>query len=142
MKKINLTKSQKELNEKLKELSKTTLTRPKEIQNDDAYQFNDYEKTKEKKPDERWVLINTNCELVGRLDYNPSNTRESARNWFFNTYRMVNQHANFDNHFRVLTIDEFDELQKVVLDNQKKETKFLDFLSRAPISFGDDDELD
>ena len=39
MNKNNLSKSQKELYEKLLKLSKTTKVRPKQIKNHDAYQF-------------------------------------------------------------------------------------------------------
>jgi hypothetical protein len=192
MSKSNLTKNQKKLYEKLLKLSKTTKLRPKQIQNDDSYQFSgsnkaEKEKTSKIKINKRWVLINNNCELVGRLDYNPENTRSSARKWFYNTKKMVNQHGNFDKLFKVLTTDEFDELQKVKPEidknrptklknedstskinnnrirfaspkasiytnssiitfnsrtesEEKENTKFLEFLSRAPISFGDNDE--
>lgn len=64
------------------------------------------------KTNKRWVLINKNCELVGRLDYNPENTRASARKWFYNTKKLVNQHGDFDEFFRVLNVDEFDEIKK------------------------------
>ena len=192
MSKNNLTENQKKLYKKLLKLSKTTKVRPKQIQNDDSYQFSDSnkaekEKTSKIKTNKRWVLINNNCELVGRLDYNPENTRSSARKWFYNTKKMVNQHGNFDKLFKVLTTDEFDELQKIKPDKDKSRqsklindeksdgidgerlrfasrnasiytsssiitikskterkdkgnTKFLEFLSRAPISFGDNDE--
>ena len=192
MSKNNLTENQKKLYEKLLKLSKTTKVRPKQIQNDDSYQFScsnkaEKEKTSKIKTNKRWVLINNNCELVGRLDYNPENTRASARKWFYNTKKMVNQHGNFDELFKVLTIDEFDDLQKMKpeivknrpnkLKNDEKSdendgkrllfaspkasiytssstitfnsktkskeeenTKFLEFLSRAPITFGDNDE--
>ena len=194
MSKNNLTENQKKLYEKLLKLSKTTKVRPKQIQNDDSYQFSgsnnvEKEKTSKIKTNKRWVLINNNCDLVGRLDYNPENTRSSARKWFYNTKRMVNQQGNFDGLFKVLTTDEFDELQKMEpeidknrptklkdkessskMNNQRirfasskasiytsssiitinsrteskeeENTKFLKFLSRAPISFGDNDELD
>ncbi|MDA8753575.1 hypothetical protein N9N24_03665 [Candidatus Marinimicrobia bacterium] len=192
MSKNNLTENQKKLYEKLLKLSKTTKVRPKQIQNDDSYQFSgsdkaEKEKTSKIKKNKRWVLINNNCELVGRLDYNPENTRASARKWFYNTKKMVNQHGNFDKLFKVLTTDEFDELQKIKPDKDKsrptklkndeksdgndgkrlrfasknasiytsssiitinsrteskeeENTKFLEFLSRAPITFGDNDE--
>jgi len=192
MSKNNLTENQKKLYEKLLKLSKTTKVRPKQIQNDDSYQFSGFnkaekEKTSKIKKNKRWVLINNNCELVGRLDYNPENTRASARKWFYNTKKMVNQHGNFDKLFKVLTTDEFDELQKIKPDKDKsrptklkndeksdgndgkrlrfasknasiytsssiitinsrteskeeENTKFLEFLSRAPITFGDNDE--
>ena len=192
MSKNNLIENQKKLYEKLLKLSKTTKVRPKKIQNDDSYQFYysnnaEKEKTSKIKKNTRWVLINNNCELVGRLDYNPENTRASARKWFYNTKKMVNQHGNFDELFKVLTADEFDELQKmkpeidkskptklkneessseinnkrirfvspkasiytsssIITFNSKTEskeeenTKFLEFLSRAPITFGDNNE--
>ena len=193
MSKNNLTENQKKLYEKLLKQSKTTKVRPKQIQNDVSYQFSGSDKSeKEKmskiKTNKRWVLINNNCELVGRLDYNPENTRASARKWFYNTKKMVNKHGNFDELFKVLTTEEFDELQKMKpdkeknrpsklknderssnlenkrlhfvspkasiynssstimvnskKDSEKKKTKFLEFLSRAPISFGGEDELD
>jgi len=192
MSKNNLTENQKKLHKKLLKLSKTTKLRPKQIQNDNSYQFSgsnkaEKEKTSTIKTNKRWVLINNNCELVGRLDYNPENTRASARKWFYNTKKIVNQHGDFDDLFKVLTTDEFDKLKKesekdkIILSkikndersnridskrirfaspsasiyksssiievesksgSEKKKTKFLEFLGRAPISFGDEDELD
>ena len=166
MNKNNLSKSQKELYEKLLKLSKTTKVRPKQIKNHDAYQFIgsdriNEEKELEKDNDIKWILVDINNQLVGRLDYNPKNTRESAREWFYNTKRMVGKHDNFDENFRVLTNDEFKELKKndkqrirfvsrnasIYKDSpvdstsskgtKKKKESFLEFLGRAPISFGD-----
>ena len=168
MSKSNLTKNQKKLYENLLKLSKSTKVRPKQIQNDDSYQFICSDRINEKKESEKnngekWVLVDNNNQLVGRLDYNPKNTRESARKWFYDTKRMVNKHDNFDENFRVLTNDEFEELKKnnkqrirfasrnasiykdspisskSLKDNKNKKETFLEFLSRAPISFGDND---
>ena len=112
----------------------------------------------------KWILVDNNNQLVGRLDYNPKNTRESAQKWFYDTKRMVNKHDNFDENFRVLTNDEFEELKKKdrprirfasrnasiykdsLIDStsskstKKKKESFLEFLSRAPISFDEGDE--
>jgi hypothetical protein len=101
---------------------------------------------------------------VGRLDYNPLNTRESARKWFYDTKRMVNKHDNFDELFKVITNDEFEELKKnkkerirfasrnasiykdspdnskSLKDTKKKKESFLEFLGRAPISFDEGDK--
>ena len=169
MNKNNLSKSQKELYEKLLKLSKTTKVRPKQIKNHDAYQFIssdriNKEKGLEKNNGIKWILVDNNNQLVGRLDYNPKNTRESARKWFYDTKRMVNKHDNFDENFRVLTNDEFEELKKKdrprirfasrnasiykdsLIDStsskstKKKKESFLEFLSRAPISFDEGDE--
>jgi hypothetical protein len=169
MNKNNLSKSQKELYEKLLKLSKTTKVRPKQIKNHDAYQFISSDRINEEKGLEKnngikWILVDNNNQLVGRLDYNPKNTRESARKWFYDTKRMVNKHDNFDENFRVLTNDEFEELKKndkprirfasrnasIYKDSpidstsskstKKKKESFLEFLSRAPISFDEGDE--
>ena len=83
MNKNNLSKSQKELYEKLLKLSKTTKVRPKQIKNHDAYQFIgsdriNEEKELEKDNDIKWILVDNNNQLVGRLDYNP-NKRECSR---------------------------------------------------------------
>ena len=163
MSKSNLTKNQKKLYKKLLKLSKTTKVRPKQIQNDDSYQFISSDRINEENGLEKnnvikWILVDNNNQLVGRLDYNPKNTRESARKWFYDTKRMVNKHDNFDENFRVLTNDEFEELKKnnkqrirfasrnasIYKDSpisskstKKKKESFLEFLSRAPISFGD-----
>ena len=166
MSKNNLTENQKKLYKKLLKLSKTTKVRPKQIQNDDSYQFISSDRINEKKESEKnngekWILVDNNNQLVGRLDYNPKNTRESARKWFYDTKRMVNKHDNFDENFRVLTNDEFKELKKndkqrirfvsrnasIYKDSpvdstsskgtKKKKESFLEFLGRAPISFGD-----
>ena len=166
MNKNNLSKSQKELYEKLLKLSKTTKVRPKKIKNHDSYQFISSDRINAKKESkinngEKWILVDNNNQLVGQLDYNPENTRESARKWFYDTKRMFNKHDNFDENFRVLTNDEFEELKKNdkqrirfasrnasiykdspvnskhLKDRKKKKESFLEFLSRAPISFDD-----
>ena len=193
MKKNKLSKEEKNLEKKLKELGKVSKSRPTQINSSDSYQFHipigETSKKVEKKQEcIKWVLINREGQLVGRLDYNPENTRASARKWFYNTKKMINQHGNFDELFKVLTTDEFDELQKMKpykdkvipskvkndeissqidskrirfaspsasiyksssiitvntkSDSEKKKKKFLEFLGRAPISFGDEDELD
>ena len=126
MNKNNLSKSQKELYEKLLKLSKTTKVRPKQIKNHDAYQFISSDRINEEKGLEKnngikWILVDNNNQLVGRLDYNPKNTRESARKWFYDTKRMVNKHDNFDGLFKVLTNDEFEELKK----NNKQRIRFV-----------------
>ena len=169
MNKNNLSKSQKELYEKLLKLSKTTKVRPKQIKNHDAYQFISSDRINEEKGLEKnngikWILVDNNNQLVGRLDYNPKNTRESARKWFYDSKKMVNKHDNFDELFKVLTNDEFEELKKndkprirfasrnasIYKDSpidstsskstKKKKESFLEFLSRAPISFDEGDE--
>ena len=117
MKKNKISKDAKKLDKKLKELGKFTKRRPTLINSSESYQFhtpnretsNEVEKKQEHT---RWVLINQQGQLVGRLDYNPLNTRESARKWFYDTKRMVNNHDNFDDQYRVLTNDEFEELKK------------------------------
>lgn len=77
---------------------------------------------------------------------------------------MVNKHENFDEIFKVLTSDEFEELKKnnkqrirfvsrnasIYKDSpntihfskgiKKKKESFLEFLARAPISFDEGDE--
>ena len=169
MNKNNLSKSQKELYEKLLKLSKTTKVSPKQIKNHDAYQFISSDRINEEKGLEKengikWILVDNNNQLVGRLDYNPKNTRESARKWFYDSKKMVNKHDNFDELFKVLTNDEFEELKKndkqrirfvsrnasIYKDSpvdstsskgtKKKKESFLEFLGRAPISFDEGDE--
>ncbi len=169
MKKNKLSKEVKNLEKKLKELAKVSKSRPTLINSSESYQFNTpHKKTSNKVENKqehiRWVLINREGQLVGRLDYNPLNTRESARKWFYDTKRMVNKHDNFDELFKVLTNDEFKELKKnkkhrirfasrnasIYKDSpttiifskgtKKKKESFLEFLGRAPISFDEGDE--
>ena len=140
MKKNKPSKEAKKLDKKLKELGKLSKRRPTLINSSGSYQFhiphretsNEVEKKEEHT---RWVLINRQGQLVGRLDYNPLNTRESARKWFYDTRRMVNKHGNFDDLYRVLTNDEFEEFKK----GKRTKAKLVDLLSRAPISFNEDD---
>ena len=65
MSKSNLTKNQKKLYEKLLKLSKTTKLRPKQIQNDDSYQFISSDRSNEEKGLEKnngikWILVDNN----------------------------------------------------------------------------------
>ena len=173
MKKNKLSKEAKNLEKKLKELAKVSKSRPTLINSSESYQFlippRETSKKVQKKQEwkqehKRWVLINRLGQLVGRLDYNPQNTRESARKWFYDSKKMVNKHDNFDELFKVLTNDEFEELKKndkqrirfvsrnasIYKDSpvdstsskgtKKKKESFLEFLGRAPISFDDGDE--
>ena len=169
MKKNKLSKEAKNLEKKLKELGKVSKSRPTQINSSDSYQFHipngkTSKKVETKQEHIRWVLINQQGQLVGRLDYNPLNTRESARKWFYDTKRMVNKHDNFDELFKVITNDEFEELKKnkkerirfvsrnasIYKDSpttiifskgtKKKKDSFLEFLGRAPISFDEGDE--
>ena len=169
MKKNKLSKEAKNLEKKLKELGKGSKSRPTQINSSESYQFHipngeTSKKVETKQEHIRWVLINQQSQLVGRLDYNPINTRESARKWFYDTKRMVNKHDNFDELFKVITNDEFEELKKnkkerirfasrnasIYKDSpttiifskgtKKKKDSFLEFLGRAPISFDEGDE--
>lgn len=169
MKKNKLSKEAKNLEKKLKELGKVSKSRPTQINSSDSYQFHISHKETSKKVEKkqehiRWVLVNRKGQLVGRLDYNPLKTRESAQKWFYETKKMVNKHENFDEIFKVLTSDEFEELKKnnkqrirfvsrnasIYKDSpntihfskgiKKKKESFLEFLARAPISFDEGDE--
>ena len=125
MKKNKLSKEPKNLEKKLKEFGKVSKNRPTQINSSESYQFHTLHKETSKKVEKkqeyiRCVLINREGQLVGRLDYNPINTRESARKWFYDTKRMVNKHDNFEETFRVLTNDEFEELKK----NNKERLRF------------------
>ena len=169
MKKNKLSKEAKNLEKKLKELGKGGKSRPTQINSSESYQFHipngeTSKKVETKQEHIRWVLINQQAQLVGRLDYNPLNTRDSARKWFYDTRRMFNKDDNFDERFRVVTNEEYEELKKnkkerirfasrnasiykdspvnskSSKDAKKKKESFLEFLGRAPISFGGDDE--
>ena len=173
MKKNKLSKEAKNLEKKLKELGRVSKSSPTLINSSESYQFlipprETSKKVQKKQGREqehiRWVLINREGQLVGRLDYNPLNTRDSARKWFYDTRRMFNKDDNFDENFRVLTNDEFEKLKKndkprirfvsrnasiykdFPIDStsskskKKKKESFLEFLSRAPISFDEGDE--
>lgn len=169
MKKNKLSKEAKNLEKKLKELGKGSKSIPTQINSSESYQFHipngeTSKKVETKKEHIRWVLINREGQLVGRLDYNPLNTRDSARKWFYDTRRMFNKDDNFDENFRVLTNDEFEKLKKndkpriqfasrnasIYKDSpttiifskgtKKKKESFLEFLGRAPISFDEGDE--
>ena len=124
------------ISKEAKKLGKFTGRRPTLINASESYQFHTpnreiYNEVEKKQEHTRWVLINQQGQLVGRLDYNPLNTRESARKWFYDTRRMVNKHDNFDDLYRVLTDDEFEEFKK----GKRTKAKPVDLLSRVPISF-------
>ncbi len=117
MKKNKISKEAKKLDKKLKELGKFSKRRPTLINSSESYQFHTLNREtsielEKKQRHTRWVLVNRQGQLVGRLDYNPLNTKESARKWFYDTRKMVNKHANFDDLYSVLTNDEFEEFKK------------------------------
>ena len=66
---------------------------------------------------QRWVLINKQGQLVGRLEHDAYNTRQSAKEWFQMTSSLSGEAIIIDEHFYVLKVEEYEFLKELdVLD--------------------------
>ena len=66
---------------------------------------------------QRWVLINKQGQLVGRLDHDAFETRESAKAWFQRTSSLSGQTIRIEDYYYVLKLEEYDFLKELnVLD--------------------------
>ena len=118
MKKNNLTKKAQELDKNIKEQSKTTTRKLKQVHSGVDYQFHNFGIEPPKKPEnendyQRWVLINKQGQLVGRLEHRAYSTRESAKEWFQRTSSLSGSTVNIDDLFYVLKVEEYDFLNEL-----------------------------
>ena len=122
MKKNNLTKKAQELDKNINEISKTKTRKLKQVQSGGDYQFHNLRIEQPKKPEikkdyQRWVLINKQGQLRGRLEHSAFNTRESAKEWFQRTSSLSGSTVNIDDLYYVLKLEEYEFLKELdVLD--------------------------
>jgi hypothetical protein len=122
MKKNKLSKEAQELDKRINELAKTTTRRPKQVKSGGTYQFHNFEiekpiETARKEDYQRWVLINKQGHLVGRLEHDAYNTRQSAKDWFQRTSSLSGSTARIEDLYYVLKIQEYEFLKELdVLD--------------------------
>ena len=66
---------------------------------------------------QRWVLINKQGQLVGRLEHNAYDSRQSAKDWFQRTSSLSGSNVNIDELYYVLKVEEYEFLKELdVLD--------------------------
>ena len=66
---------------------------------------------------QRWILINKQGQLVGRLEHNAYDTRQSAKEWFQRTSSLFGQNIRIEDFYYVLKIEEYEFLKELdVLD--------------------------
>jgi len=66
---------------------------------------------------QRWVLINKQGQLVGRLEHNAYDTRQSAKEWFQRTSSLSGQSISIEDFYYVLKVEEYEFLKELdVLD--------------------------
>ena len=66
---------------------------------------------------QRWILINKQGQLVGRLEHNAYDTRQSAKDWFQRTSSLSGQNIRIENFYYVLKLEEYEFLKELdVLD--------------------------
>ena len=119
MKKNNLTKKAQELDKSIKEQSKTTTRKLRQVHSGVDYQFHgtaSKQKAPEKKK-QKWILVNKQGKLSGILDHVAFNTRESAKSWFQRTSNISGGTIKIDDHYYVLKNEEYEFLKELdVLD--------------------------
>ena len=119
MKKNNLTKKAQELDKSIKEQSKTTTRKLKQVHSVVDYQFHgtaSKQKAPEKKK-QKWILVNKQGKLSGILDHIAFDTRDSAKAWFQNTSDISGGTIRIDDHYYVLKDEEYEFLKELdVLD--------------------------
>ena len=66
---------------------------------------------------QRWVLINRQGQLVGRLEHDAYDTRDSAKAWFQRTSSSSGQAIKIEDFYYVLKAEEYEFLKELdVLD--------------------------
>ena len=66
---------------------------------------------------QRWVLINKQGQLVGRLEHDAYDTRQSAKDWFQRTSSLSGQSIRIEDFYYVLKVEEYEFLKELdVLD--------------------------
>jgi hypothetical protein len=66
---------------------------------------------------QRWILINKQGQLVGRLEHNAYDTRQSAKDWFQRTSSLSGQNIRIEDSYYVLKLEEYEFLKELdVLD--------------------------
>ena len=115
MKKDKLTKEAQTLDNKIKELAKTTTRKLKQVRSESSYQFHG-NAIKQKPPvtrRQKWILVNKQGRLSGILDHQAFNTRESAKAWFQRTSSLSGSKVNIDDLYYVLKLEEYEFLKKL-----------------------------
>ena len=122
MKKDKLSKEAAKLDKSIKEQANTTTRKFTQVKSGGDYQFHNFEietpkKAEVKRDYQRWVLINKQGQLVGRLEHDAYNTRQSAKDWFQMTSSLSGSTMNIDDLFYVLKVEEYEFLKELdVLD--------------------------
>ena len=122
MKKDKPSKEAAKLDKSIKEQANTTTRKFTQIESGGDYQFHNFEIEPSKKVEverdyQRWVLINKQGHLVGRLEHDAYNTRQSAKDWFQMTSTLAGSTLNIDDLFYVLKVEEYEFLKELdVLD--------------------------
>ena len=122
MKKDKLSKEAAKLDKSIKEQANTTTRKFTQVKSGGDYQFHNFEieppkKAEVKRDYQRWVLINKQGHLVGRLEHDAYNTRQSAKDWFQMTSSLSGSTMNIDDLFYVLKVEEYEFLKELdVLD--------------------------
>ncbi len=122
MKKDKLSKEAAKLDKSIKEQANTTTRKFTQVKSGGNYQFHNFEieppkKAEVKRDYQRWVLINKQGHLVGRLEHDAYNTRQSAKDWFQMTSSLSGSTINIDDLFYVLKVEEYEFLKELdVLD--------------------------
>ena len=62
---------------------------------------------------QRWVLINKQGQLVGRLEHNAYDTRQSAKDWFQRTSTLSGQSIRIEDFYYVLKVEEYEFLEEL-----------------------------
>ena len=66
---------------------------------------------------QRWVLINKKGQLVGLLEHNAYDTRQSAKDWFQSISTLSGQSIRIEDFYYVLKVEEYEFLKELdVLD--------------------------
>ena len=122
MKKDKQSKEAAKLDKSIKEQANTTTRKFTQVKSGGDYQFHNFEIEPSKKVEverdyQRWVLINKQGHLVGRLEHDAYNTRQSAKDWFQMTSTLAGSTLNIDDLFYVLKVEEYEFLKELdVLD--------------------------
>ena len=62
---------------------------------------------------QRWILINKQGQLVGRLEHDAYYTRQSAKDWFQRTLFLSGQSISIEDFYYVLKVEEYEFLKEL-----------------------------
>ena len=119
MNKDKLSKDAAKLDNKIKELAKTTTRKFTQVKSGGDYQFHG-NATKAKEPEikrQKWILINKQGQWSGILEHSAFDTREKAKAWFQRTSSLSGSTVKIDDLYYVLKNEEYEFLKELdVLD--------------------------